>query len=105
MVGAQYVLSSSDDVAVYKHDATPLFSGTPDAVVLPRTTAEIQEIVKYAAAAGIPVVARGSGSSLSAGTVPIHGGIVLSLTRMDQIKEINPAEMLAVVEPGVTTAE
>ena len=105
IVGAQYVLSSSDDVAVYKHDATPLFSGTPDAVVLPRTTAEIQEIVKYAAAAGIPVVARGSGSSLSAGTVPIHGGIVLSLTRMDQIKEINPAEMLAVVEPGVTTAE
>ena len=74
-------------------------------MVFPKNTKEVQKIILFAEQNSIPVIPRGAGSSLTAGTVPIHGGIVLVLTRMDKIIEISTSEMLAVVEPGETTAE
>lgn len=84
--------------------ATPLFRGVPDVVVWPRSAREISAILRLATERRIPVVPRGAGSNLSAGAVPQGGGIVLVLTRMDRILEVNAEELLARAEPGVSTA-
>ncbi|MBE2180981.1 MAG: FAD-binding protein [Chthoniobacterales bacterium] len=75
----------------------------PDAVVFGRSTAAIAAVMKIAAREGIPVTTRGAGHGYVGGCVPVRGGIVLSTMRMDRIKEISPADFVAVVEPGVTT--
>ncbi len=103
IVGSEYVRTQPGEREPYAIDATPLFRRRPDAVVLPGTTEEVAGIARIASEHRIPLVPRGSGTSLCGGTVPIHGGIVMPLTRMNRILEINESEMLAVVEPGVTT--
>ena len=105
IVGAEHVLTTDGDVEPYSRDATPLFSARPGAVVLPASTGEVSAILRLATERGIPVTPRGAGSNLAAATIPEHGGVVLVLTRMSAIREISPDELLAVVEPGVTTAE
>jgi glycolate oxidase len=105
IVGDSHVLLTDGDVEPYSRDATPLFRARPDAVVLPATTSEVSAILRLATERGIPVVPRGAGSNLAAATVAERGGIVMVLTRMTAIKEISADELLAVVEPGVTTAE
>jgi glycolate oxidase len=75
----------------------------PDAVALPRTTKSVSHLLKFANRHGIPVTPRGAGYGYVGGCVPLHGGIVLSLERMNHIKEINAADFVAVVEPGVVT--
>ena len=86
-------------------DATPLERGRPDAVVFPATATEVAEVLRIANERGVPVVPRGSGTNLSAGTVPHRGGIVLALTRMNKVKEVSGVELVAVCEPGVRTIE
>ncbi|MHB1710364.1 MAG: FAD-binding oxidoreductase [Acidimicrobiales bacterium] len=76
----------------------------PYAVVRPGTTDEVAAIVTAAAAGGIPLTARGSGTGLSGGCVPVHGGVVVSFGRMDRILEVDTENHVAVVEPGVTLA-
>lgn len=105
IVGDEYVLVTDGDVEPYSRDATPLFRARPDAVVLPATTEQVAAILRMATARGIPVTPRGAGSNLAAATIPELGGIVLVLTRMTRIKEVNADELLAVVEAGVTTDE
>jgi glycolate oxidase len=105
IVGPEHVLVSDGDVEPYARDATPLFRARPDAVVMPATSAEVARILRLATEQGIPVVPRGAGSNLAAATVPTLGGIVLVLTRMRAIREVSADELLAVVEPGVTTLE
>ena len=75
----------------------------PEVVVKPDNAREIAQIMKLANRENIPVTPRGAGSGLSGGAVPIHGGIVLYLERMDKIIEIDEANLVAVVEPGVIT--
>lgn len=76
----------------------------PRAVVRPGTTAEVAAIVQAAAALGVPLTPRGSGTGLSGGCIPAEGGIVVSFERMQRIIEIDTANHVAVVEPGVTLA-
>jgi glycolate oxidase len=104
IVGADHVLCEPGDLEPYARDATPLHRARPDAVVAPRTTAEVAAVLQLATAQRIPVTPRGAGSNLAAATLAEHGGIVLSTTRMNTIKEISAGELLAIVEPGVTTA-
>ncbi len=80
-------------------------ASTPDAVVLPKSTASVSRLLKFASKNRIPVTARGAGYGYVGGCVPSRGGIVLSLERMNRIKEINPDDFVAVVEPGVITAK
>ena len=87
----------------YHTDATFGFFGVPLAVVRPVSTAEVAEVLRWATANHVPVVPRGAGTSLAAGAVPIHGGIVLALTRMNSILSIDPVDLTATVQPGVTT--
>lgn len=105
IVGADHVLTAPGDLEPYASDATPLFRARPDAVVAPATTGEVAAVLRLATEHRIPVTPRGGGSNLAAATVPEHGGIVLSMTRMNRILEISGQELLAVVEPGVSAAE
>src|SRR5215213_5650435 len=103
IVGADHVRTEAGDVEPYSRDATPTFRAVPDAVVWPRTAEEVAAILKLATARHVPVVPRGAGSNLCAGTLADRGGIVLVLTRMDEILEVSSDELLARVETGVTT--
>src|SRR5262245_38052750 len=75
----------------------------PDAVALPRSTASVSTILRFANRHRIPVTPRGAGYGYVGGCVPVRGGIVLSLARMARIKEISAQDFVAVVEPGVVT--
>ena len=75
----------------------------PDAVALPRSVKSVSAILRFANQHKIPVTARGAGHGYVGGCVPVYGGIVLSLERMNRIKEINSKDFVAVVEPGVNT--
>jgi glycolate oxidase len=77
----------------------------PDAVALPRSTKSVSAILRFANQHTIPVTARGGGYGYVGGCVPVRGGIVLSLERMNRIKEINRADFVAVVQPGVPTQQ
>ena len=103
IAGPENLRLADGDLAVYAHDATPLFRGTPDAVIAPADTEQVARILRLATEHRIPVVPRGAGSNLCAGTVPLNGGIVLSTTRMNRILEVAPDEMLARAQTGVTT--
>jgi len=104
VVGAEHVRESVGDTTPYARDATPLFAAQPDLVVLPRSAQEVAAILRLATQWRVPVVPRGAGTNLCAATVPLQGGIVLVLTRMNAILEISADELLARVEPGAVTA-
>ena len=80
-------------------------SHAPEVVVFAETTEQVSRLLKFASANKIPVTARGSGFGYVGGCVPSRGGIALSLARMNRIKEIDFADAIAIVEPGVITAE
>ncbi len=105
IVGRQHVRTADGDLVAYSRDATALWRQRPDAVVFPADTSQVAAVLRLATDRRIPVVPRGAGSNLAAATVPVGGGIVLVLTRMKRILEVSPQELLARVEPGVTTAE
>jgi glycolate oxidase len=103
IVGAGHVRAGRGDVEPYARDATPVFRGVPDVVVWPADADEVAAILRLATREQIPVVPRGAGTNLCAATVPLSGGIVLVLTRMDRIIEVNAAELLARAQVGVST--
>jgi glycolate oxidase len=100
VVGADGVFSAVEDVIVYEYDYG-LDRGMPWIVTLPRSTAQVQDIVRVARAAGAPTVARGAGTGISGGAVPVVGGVVISTARMNRVLEIDPDNRCAVVEPGL----
>lgn len=105
LVGSEVVRSDSVSLQAYSRDATPMFEGLPEVIVAPRNTAEVSKIVKFAHDTKTPIIARGAGSNLCAATVPLNGGIVMSMTNMNQVLEVSKSEMIAVVQPGVTNID
>jgi len=107
IIGEQFVITDEEKMEPYSHDevAEEEYAHMPDVVVKPRTAEEIAEIVKLANEKLIPVTPRGAGSGLSCGAIPIYGGILLSVERMNKILEIDEENMMVVVEPGVVTNE
>jgi glycolate oxidase len=96
---------SFDKAVLEKYAGDKWFaSHLPDAVALPRSTKSVSALLRFANRNGIPVTPRGAGYGYVGGCVPIRGGIVLSLERMNRIREINVADFVAVVEPGAITA-
>jgi glycolate oxidase subunit GlcD len=89
----------------YSRDQVPedKYARLPEVVVMPRSAREVAAIMKLANRETIPVTPRAAGSGLSGGAVPIYGGILLSIERMNAILEIDTANLMAVVEPGVVT--
>ena len=105
VVGSDHVRTDVGALVTFSTDATPLERGRPDAVVFPASAEEVAGVLRVANERGVLVVPRGSGTNLSAGTVPHRGGIVLVLTRMNKVKEVSDADLVAVCEPGVRTIE
>ena len=100
------VLAEAADTESFRFDETAfLRAGVPLAVCFPRSTADVQEIVRLCAAAGVPIVARGAGTGLSGGAVAVEGALTMVFTKMNAILEIDAANLTATVQPGVINAE
>src|SRR5712692_8248798 len=104
VVGTENVFADRADLLSYEYDAG-FESHSPDIVVLPDGTAQVQAVIRLANEAGMPVVARGAGTGLCSGAVPLKGGIVISFARMNRILEIDYRNRIAIVEPGVINLE
>ncbi|MBP2073353.1 FAD-binding oxidoreductase [Thermoanaerobacterium butyriciformans] len=108
IVGNKNVIYNNfDAMEAYSHDevAEKSYAHMPDVVVKPSSAEEISKIMKLANKYKIPVTPRGAGSGLSGGAVPVEGGIVLSVEKMNKILEIDKDNLMVVVEPGVVTNE
>ena len=104
IVGTFNVRTSEADRLAYGTDA--MKRGYPaDAVVLPANTQEVAQVVRFCAAHRLPMVPRGAGTGYTGGAVPLSGGVVLSLERMNRILEIDEQNLVAVVEPNVITGD
>jgi glycolate oxidase len=103
-VGRDGVLSRPEELLAFEYDGT-IEKALPQAVVFPTSAEQVAAVVRIALAAGLPVVPRGAGTGLSGGAVAALGGVVVALTRMKRIIEIDAANRLAVVEPGVVNLE
>jgi len=106
IVGRRFVIyDDAEKLEPFSHDEVPdrSYAHMPDCVVRPESAEQIAEIMKLANRERIPVTPRGAGSGLSGGAVPIYGGIVLLCDRMNRILDVDPANMMIIVEPGVVT--
>ncbi|GAI33779.1 unnamed protein product, partial [marine sediment metagenome] len=90
---------------MYTHDEVPGLKAQPEVVVRARTAEQISELMKLANEKRIPITPRGAGYGLSGGAVPVCGGIVLSLEKMNRILEIDKNNLMITVEPGVVTGK
>src|SRR5437762_4620394 len=101
IVGADAILTSPSDLLVYECDGFTIEKNKPDVVVFPTSTEQVVEIVKICDELEVPFLPRGAGTSLAGGCLPVGGGVVIALTRMKRILEVNCRDRYAVVEPGV----
>ncbi|HKI33577.1 MAG TPA: FAD-linked oxidase C-terminal domain-containing protein [Gemmataceae bacterium] len=101
VVGRDALLTSPSDLLVYECDGYTIEKKTPDVVVFPTSTEQVVEVVKACNEAGVPFLPRGAGTSLAGGCLPVGGGVMITLTRMKRILEINLRDRCAVVEAGV----
>jgi len=104
VVGPANVLDGPTEVLAYEYDASNI-TAPPDLVVLPGSADEAAGVLRVAALHGVPVIARGAGTGIACGAIPVVGGVVVALTRLNRILEIDPDNRLAAVEPGVTNID
>lgn len=104
IVGTKYVMQDEEDMVIYSADAT-VYHHLPEAVVQPANREEVIAVVKVAAQYNIPLTCRGASTGLSGGSIPLKGGMVLELTRLNRILKIDPINKIAIVEPGVIAFE
>lgn len=100
IVGEENISTRSSELYCYSFDASQV-KGKPDAVVRPQNSGQVADVVRLAGELGLPVVARGAGSGLCGGAVPVNGGIVLDMSSMDRIVDIDIDNLQVTVEPGV----
>jgi glycolate oxidase len=106
IAGERNVFSAPHQLEEYSYDEMPqVVPHSPRVVVKPTDKHSVARLLEFADRQRIPVTPRGAGTGLSGGSIPIHGGIVLSLERMNRILEIDKENFVAVVEPGVTVSE
>ena len=105
IVGEEYVSNRKEELYIYSRDPGMMEPHEPDYVVMPKTTEEVQKIVKLANEKKIPIVPVGGSLSLSGLVIPHRGGIVLDLKRMDRVLEVNEKSRYVVMEAGVTTGK
>lgn len=103
--GAEHVLHEPVQLMTYECDALPHLRQTPAIVVLPGSAAEVQSVVRVCSREGVPFVARGHGTGLSGGALPVPGGIVIGLARLNRVLDIDLPNQRVTVEPGVTNLE
>src|SRR5438477_5692952 len=101
IVGDDGLLADRDELLVYECDGFTIEKSVPDAVVFPASTEQVVAIVRLCNQYNVPFVPRGAGTSLSGGCLPVGGGVMIALTRMRRIIEVNLRDRYAVVEPGL----
>lgn len=104
IVGDAGLVTGAEQLRTYECDGLTLYRVAPDLVLLPASTQEMQAIVKLCHRERIPFVARGSGTGLSGGALPVKGGVMIGVSRMNRILAIDVPNARVVVEPGVTNA-
>lgn len=102
IVGSEFVSTNQADLYIYSQDMTQAEPSWPDIMAMPQSVDEVQAIVRLANKEKIPVTPYVAGGNIGGLTIPLKGGIVLDLRRMDRIIEVNETNMYAVIEPGVT---
>ncbi|MFD2701896.1 FAD-linked oxidase C-terminal domain-containing protein [Paenibacillus shunpengii] len=105
IVGAQQFRDDNEALVAHSYDGTPMLQSLPEGVIYPETTKQVSEIMSVLAAHRIPLVSRGSGSNLCGGTVPVEGGVVMVMHRMNRIVDVDLENLTATVQPGLITAE
>ncbi len=105
IVGKENYLDSPEDKIAYSYDGTPLLKQLPDAILIPRSNDHISEIIKLANHESFAVIARGSGSGLSGGAIPVENSVVLLMNYWNKILEIDERNLTAWVQPGVITGQ
>lgn len=103
IVGPQNILQNAEDLKIYGSDETEDLCFPPELVVLPESTEQLQQVLRISNQENIPVTPRGAGTGLSGGALPVCGGIVISMRKMNRILEIDTENLVGVVEPGVIT--
>jgi len=104
-LGSDGLLASAEACAPFECDALNTQRRRPDVVALPRSADQVREVLRLCRLHGAPVVARGAGTGLSGGALPVEDGVLLVLSRLNRILEVDPVRRLACVEPGVTNLE
>jgi len=99
------VLTGREDLLAYAYDGTAMLHQVPACVVLPENTRQVSNVLRLANEARVPVVARGSGTGLAGGSVPVAGGLVLCLARMNRILEVDAGNLTLTAEPGALTQQ
>jgi glycolate oxidase len=102
IVPGEGVIAGEREMCPYESDGLTAYRQLPMVVVLPETTAQVSEVLRYCHDEGIRVVPRGAGTSLSGGALPLADGVLLGMAKFSRIREIDFANRVAVVEPGVT---
>ena len=102
MIVADGVIDDADALRVYESDGLTAYRQPPMLAVLPRTTEQVSQILRWCHGQGVKVVPRGSGTSLSGGALPLADGVLLGMARFNRVLEIDYADRIAVVQPGVT---
>ncbi len=105
LLGPGRLLAQPEQLAAYESDGLTAFRTSPLAVAMPETAEEVIALVRCCHENKLPFVARGSGTSLSGGSLPVTGGIVIALNRLNRILKLDPAQRIAVVEPGVINTQ
>ena len=104
IVGKDNILTAKEDCMCYSYDATNQ-KFLPEAVVFPLNSQQVKDIMIWANQHRIPVIPRGAGSGFVGGSLPVEGGVVITLTKMNRIVKIEPENLTATVEPGVVTGD
>ncbi|WP_029192864.1 FAD-binding oxidoreductase [Paenibacillus harenae] len=105
IVGEAYFRDDKESLVAHSYDGTPMLQALPDGVIYPESTQQISDVMKLLASRRVPVVTRGSGSNLCGGTVPVQGGVVMVMHRMNRILETDLENLTATVQPGIITSE
>ncbi len=104
IVGAEFCKTDKEELHCYSYDGSKQ-AFLPDAVVFPDSTAQVAALLKLANKHQLPVTARGAGSGMTGGALPVQGGLILACSRLNKILEIDAENQIAIVQPGVITGE
>lgn len=105
IVGEAFFKDDMESLVTHSYDGTPMLQALPDGVIYPKDTAQVSAIMKVLNEHRIPLVSRGSGTNLCGGTVPVQGGIVMVMHRMNAILDIDMQNLTATVQPGIITKQ
>jgi glycolate oxidase len=105
IVGENYYKDDSEALITHSYDGTPMLQSMPDGVIYPKDTNQVSAIMKVLHQHRIPVIGRGSGTNLCGGTVPVQGGVIMVMHRMNAILEVDLLNLTATVQPGIITKQ